>query len=312
MVSVIVCAYNGARFLGQALESALAQTHSDFELVLVDDGSTDSSLAIAEAFRDPRIRVIRQSNQGAAAALATGLRESSRRYAAFLDQDDFWEPEKLAVHLELMERKPELALTFSWFRYVDAGSRHLGIESIRYRGTISFRGLMEDFVIGATSNVVARRAAIEKAGGIDSAFPRLHDLELFLRIAALAPDNIEAIPRDLMSYRRHDTQISRDFTEMETEWERLMSKMGRLWPEVTRSALGPARVNIRRYFARLAYEQRDYGRALGYSGKGLAADPMAFLTDARNWLTAGACLCGAVLPEPLLRRLERIAGLERE
>lgn len=312
MVSVIVCSYNGARYLRQALQSALAQTYEDFELVLVDDGSTDESVAIAESFGDPRVRIVRQSNQGAASALTTGIRESSRAYIAFLDQDDRWAPEKLALHLARMEQKPDLGLTFSWFHYSGPDGRHLGIESIRYRGTVSFRGLMEDFVIGATSNAVARRTAIEKAGGIDPAFPRMHDLDLFLRIAALAPDNIEAIPADLMSYRRHDTQISRDFAEMEMEWERVMGKMSRLYPREAGPALGRARVNIRRYFAKLAYEQHSYGQALRYAGRGFAADPGAFCSDRRNWITAGACVCGVALPSPILRVAERLAGLRRD
>jgi hypothetical protein len=153
----------------------------------------------------------------------------AREYVAFLDQDDLWEKDKLAVHVDLMQKRPELQLTFSWFRFVNHEGREIGLRSIRYRGTVDFPGLLTEFVIGATSNAVARREAIAKAGGIDLAFSRLYDIDLFLRIAFLAPHVVAAIPRDLMLYRRHDKQqTAGDYHILEQEWELVMDKM-RSW-----------------------------------------------------------------------------------
>ena len=215
LVSVIVCVFNGEKFLRETLDSALAQTHERLELVVVDDGSSDGSVALVESRADPRITLLRRKHGGAACALAAGLDQARGEYIAFLDQDDLWEPDKLATHVEWMRGRPGIDLTFSWFRYIDSSGQDIGRGSNRYRGTIDFRGLLTDFVIGATSNVVARRAAIGAAGGVDTEFPRVYDLDLFLRIARLAPGNTEAIPRYLMRYRRHDQQITRDPSALE-------------------------------------------------------------------------------------------------
>src|SRR5580658_5610625 len=166
LVSVVVCVHNGERFLGATIDSVLAQSWSAFELIVVDDGSADSSVGLVRAYRDPRLRLIVQTNQGAAAALATGIREARGEYIALLDQDDLWDPGKLAAHLSLHRQRPEVDLTFSWFQLIDETGRLIGAHSRRYRGSVDFGYLLEDFVIAASSNVVARRAAIEKAGGI--------------------------------------------------------------------------------------------------------------------------------------------------
>ena len=311
LVSVVVCVFNGEEFLKETLGSALAQTHERLELVVVDDGSSDGSVALVEGHADPRISLLRQEHGGAACALAAGLGRARGEYIAFLDQDDLWERDKLATHVERMRGRPEIDLTFSWFRYIDSSGQDIGRGSIRYRGTIDFRGLLTDFVIGATSNVVARRAAIGAAGGVDTAFPRVYDLDLFLRIARLAPENMEAIPRYLMRYRRHDEQITRDSSTLEREWEQVVAKMRLIAPADVEAVLGAARMNVSRFFARLAYEQRCYGQALRYVARGFSSSPARFVADGRNWLAGAACLSGLLLTPALHRGLERMAGLKR-
>jgi len=172
--------------------------------------------------------------------------------------------------------------------------------------------LLTDFAIGATSNVVVRRAAIGKAGGVDPAFPRMYDLDLFLRIALLAPYNIEAVTAELMRYRRHGAQITYDYGTLEEEWERVVGKMARLAPDEVAAVEGRARANASRYFARLAYETGDYGRAFRYVARGFQCAPARFLADPRNWSTGAACMAGLALPPRLHKALERLAGLHRE
>jgi glycosyltransferase involved in cell wall biosynthesis len=311
-VSVLLCIHNGERFLAATLDSLFAQSYSDFELVAVDDGSTVRSTQLVENYRDSRLRFIRQQRQGAAGALDTALHAARGEYVALLDQDDLWKKDKLAIHLETHRRYPEIDVTFSWFRVIDDAGREIGLHSNRYRGTIDFRGLLADFVIGASSNVVIRRSAIERAGGIDRALSRLYDLDLCLRVALLAPHNVLAISQDLMLYRRHDVQISRDLTALEREWEQALRKFEALVPEKFRQVAGQARSNMDRYFACLAYEECSYVRSLKFLEKGWRQSPGHFLAEPRNWLTLAACASALLFPSPIHRRLEHLAGLNRE
>ncbi|HEY1342888.1 MAG TPA: glycosyltransferase, partial [Bryobacteraceae bacterium] len=258
-VSIVLAVHNGERFLDATLDSALTQTWTEFELLAVDDGSTDNSGALIARRCDPRIRLIQQKQQGAPAALAAGLRCTRGELVAILDQDDLWARENLARHVEAHRRRPEIDLTFSWFRVIDESGADIGLHSHRYRGTIDFPGLLKDFVIGGSSNVVVRRSAIERAGGVDPNLPRLYDLDLCLRVALLAPHNILAIEDDLMFYRRHASQISRDLPGFEAEWERALAKFERLAPEEFRRGSPQGRSNMCRYFAYLAYEEGSYG-----------------------------------------------------
>jgi glycosyltransferase involved in cell wall biosynthesis len=311
-ISVLMAVCEGERHLSAAVDSVFEQTHSGFELIVIDDGSTDHSCAILERYRDPRLRVVRQENQGAAAALDAGLRLARGESIAFLDQDDVWNKEKLAEHIAVLGRHPEIDLTFSWYRMIDPHGREIGLRSRRHRGTVPFASLLADFVIGATSNIVVRRAALERAGGIDRAFPRLYDLDLSLRVALLSSDNILAIPRDLMLYRRHGFQITRNPRALEPEWENLLSKFHKLAPREFAQVEKLARSNMKRYLACLEYENTRYLQGIELLREGFTIAPFRFLIDSRNWLAAAACLSGALLPSPWHSQLERIAGLRRD
>lgn len=311
-ISILLCIHNGERYLAATLNSVFEQSCSDFELVAVDDGSTDRSAQLVESYRDRRIRLIRQEQLGGAGALDTAVHAASGEYVALLDQDDLWKKDKLAIHVETHRLHPEIDMTFSWFRVINDAGREIGLHSNRYRGTVDFRGLLADFVIGASSNVVIRRNAIERAGGIDRALPRLYDLDLCLRVALLAPHNVLAISQDMMLYRRHDIQISRDLTSLEREWEQTLRKFEALVPNEFRQLAGQARSNMDRYFACLAYEARSYGRALKFLEKGWRHSPGHFVIEPKNWLTLAACASGLLFPSPIHRRLEHFAGLNRE
>lgn len=220
------------------------------------------------------------------------------------------ERHKLQCHVDVLDGKPDLDLTFSWFRVIDGQGNDMGIHSSRQRGTLSFSDLLCDFVIGATSNVVIRRSALSRAQ-VDASLPRVYDWDLFLRIALLAPNNVEAIPKDLMYYRRREGQISSDVVSLKQEWLRALEKLRSLVPLRVEPVEKLARSHMNRYFARLDYDRSRYAGGLQHLYEGFRDAPAAFLTDARNWLTAAACVTGLISPPRLHRKLERLAGLRR-
>jgi len=111
LVSVVIPAFNAVRFLTGSIPSVLAQTWTDFELIVVDDGSTDATAACVQAFDDPRIRLVSQTNRGLAGARNGGIREARGTYIAFLDADDLWHPEKLARHVAHLQSQPGVGVS---------------------------------------------------------------------------------------------------------------------------------------------------------------------------------------------------------
>jgi hypothetical protein len=311
LVSVILCVHNGERFLESTLQSLFAQDIPDWEAIAVIDGSHDESASILQRYCDPRLTVIWQKNGGAAAATAAGIALAKGEFVAFLDQDDLWKPDKLRVHSDLLLAHPAIDLTFSWFTVIDEHNREIGIHSARFQGCISAPDLLADFVIGGTSNVVVRRTAIIRAGGVDSAIPGMFDLDLFVRIASLRPANTIAIPRVLLHYRRHAGQITRNVPQLEAEWNATLGKLAASNPAEIAAVVPRAHSNMNRYFARLCYEASQYRASFAYLHRGFTVAPFFFCKDARNWLTLAASVAGFMLPAPWLRAVERFAGLRR-
>lgn len=307
--SIITPVFNAGVYLVRTVESALRQTYSDFELILVDDGSTDDAIDGVLRLRDPRIRVLKQANQGAPSACNSGLNASRGAYIALLDQDDLWSAEHLARHLETFHRHPEVDLTFAWTAYIGEVDQDLGLPVRRWSGQITFDELLVDNVIGATSSAVIRRAAIEKAGGFDPRLLLIYDLDLFLRILRLRPANALAIPEVLTFYRRHSLQMSQDWRALRMDWKALLGKFCSMSPKDTAHLRLKADVNMTRYCAFLAYERREFDSGCRLLGDGFRMDPLGFLMDVRNWKLTTACLAGWVLPAGIHRRLESLAGI---
>jgi glycosyltransferase involved in cell wall biosynthesis len=309
LVSVIIPTYNSGGFVGATLESALRQTLADFEIIVVDDGSSDDTVARVRSFPDRRLRVFEQAHRGAPAALNAAVQAARGRYIAFLDHDDLWLPAKLERHIAFFESNPSTEATFSWSGLIDERGWGIKFHPAHWRGPISFRQLLEDYVVGSSSSVVMRQRAIAAAGGFDEQLPCCHDSDLVLRIALTGENAICAVPEELTLYRRHAGQMSRDWRAMQRDWKLLLEKFRRLAPAETAAAERKAQSNINRYFAYLAYEEADFPSAFHFLGRALRCHASAFLGDWRNWRTAAACFSGAVLPRPMHRRLEKLAGI---
>lgn len=311
-VSVIVPAYNSGRFITATIESGLAQSFEALEVIVIDDGSSDDTLARLAQFHDPRLRVIEQAHQGAPAALNAGVCAARGGYIGFLDHDDLWASSKVARHLETFRRDPRLAATFSWYGLIDEDGRRINLRTPRWRGPVSFRQLLEDYVIGSTSTLMVRRSAIVDAGGFDAQFPRCHDLDLMLRISLREASPVCAVPEELTLYRRHSGQMSGDWRAMQREWNMLLDKMRGLAPEETAAVEALARGNMNRYYACLAYENGRFSEASALIRDSFRSDPRAFVADWRSWRVAAACCSAALLPGALHFWLERLAGVRRE
>lgn len=189
VISIIMPAYNAAQFIETAIRSVIAQTETSWELIVVDDGSTDNTADIAEACGDARVRVLRLQHSSLPAVVRNqGLIAARGSLIAFLDADDRWEPQKLAYQYTYSQQYPQAGVIFSrYYVWFDHRRRPRSIEPhlrhVPNPGRL-FRLLWQQNVIG-TSTALVRRSLLDQYGGFDED-PRLRggeDYELWLRLA---------------------------------------------------------------------------------------------------------------------------------
>ena len=210
--SVVVPAYDAVRTVGATIRSVLYQTHGDFELIVVDDGSTDDTPGVVErtANGDPRVRLVRQTNAGTGAARNTGIGHARGRFISLLDNDDMWMPSYLSAVRAAFDGAPDAGLAYSDVWILDDASqrihRRTGLEF--FTGGVPERLdgerfllelLQQNFVTAST--VTVRREVTERIGGFDAAVRGVDDYDLWLRIAAagfgaVRPPGCHAILRD--------------------------------------------------------------------------------------------------------------------
>lgn len=178
-VSVVVPVYNGAATVAAALESILAQSFTDFEIVAVDDGSTDDSVAMIERYA-PRVRMLRQQNRGPSAARNQGVRNSTGGYLAFLDADDLWRPEFLERTVAMLDSHPECVLVYTELELADSRGVAMGARLIGKRGVPSVQDMLDELWPILPSSVVMRREAFERAGGFPEELTSFEDVYFWL------------------------------------------------------------------------------------------------------------------------------------
>lgn len=184
-VSVIIPAYNRAWCLPEAIDAVLAQTYRDYELIVVDDGSTDETASILTGY-DDKIRRIRQANRGVSAARNLGVQKARGELIAFLDSDDLWKPEKLARQVAFFDRHPDAMICQTeeiWIRRgvrVNPKQRHRKPSGWIFEPSLAL-------CLVSPSAVMMRRELLEKTGGFDETLPACEDYDLWLRVSLRHP-----------------------------------------------------------------------------------------------------------------------------
>lgn len=212
LVSVVIPTYNCSGLLGYAIDSVANQTFKDVEVIVVDDGSTDDTPAIAERYKG-LVSYYKQANSGSSVARTVGVSLSSGKYVAALDADDMWLPHKLEYQVELMEADSAAGLCYTdGFRFTaDNTAKGTRLSSIYPCGRSGWQfDFMFKTVAAATSSMLFRRDAYESIGGYDRCIPYC-DAEFLIRMAAHFP--LVYVPVPLMMYRVHSANTSNHITK---------------------------------------------------------------------------------------------------
>lgn len=220
LISVVIPAYNAENTLHETLVSVRAQTYTHLDIIVVDDGSTDRTLNIAEkhAGEDGRVRIIRQQNGGVAAARNRGTAEAKGDYIAFIDADDLWLPEKLALQYAVFKNGPAtLGLVYTWSAYIDEENIILSVRRCPvHEGDVLDAIATSNFVNNGSAPLVLKKALLE-IGGFDSALRAAkaqgcEDYQLYFRLAEKY--HFGVVRQHLTGYRQFTQSMSSDVLQM--------------------------------------------------------------------------------------------------
>jgi glycosyltransferase involved in cell wall biosynthesis len=211
-VSVVIPTYNYGRFLGEAIQSVLDQTFQDFEIFVVDDGSTDNTKEVVDSFKDLRIKYTYQENRGLPAARNTGIKASSSEYIAFLDSDDVLVENALEKGVQVLDRHSDVGFSYGRDYLMDETGRVLGLRKQRHKYSYVREGREEikEFLLHGNyvcaSTVMARRRCLYDVGLFDPTFrPGSEDFDLWVRLAKRYA--VACIAEPLVKYRIHPGSI---------------------------------------------------------------------------------------------------------
>jgi glycosyltransferase involved in cell wall biosynthesis len=274
LVSVIIPVYNGAEFIAAAVESATAQTYRDLEILVVDDGSTDNTLAILNhlAQTDPRIRVIAQANAGVAAARNRALAEARGEFIAPLDADDLWLPHKIDRQVRaLLTAGDDCGFVYAWWAWIDEAGAVLDRSP---RWTIAGSVVEVLILINFTGNAsvpLFRKQALLDAGGYNSALAAAgaggcEDWEVVLRVAA--SHRVAVVEDILLGYRRRPGSMSQACDTMNRSQQMVMQGIRQLRPGLKPALFRGSENQFRMYLAGLSFWSGNIRQALRW---GLAA-----------------------------------------
>jgi glycosyltransferase involved in cell wall biosynthesis len=220
-VSVIVPAYNAMKYLPETLDSILKQTFTNFEVLIINDGSSDNIIEWCTQITDPRVKLISQQNMGLSSARNTGIKYSQGEYIALLDSDDTWVKTKLAKQVEFFKNHPSVDLVHTWIELMNEQSISTGrILKSSAEGNV-WQQLLQQNAIACLS-VMVRRHCFETVGGFDEKLRSLEDWDMWIRIAINYKFGV--IKEPLAFYRQIPTSMSKNYQVMAESFDLVIEK----------------------------------------------------------------------------------------
>ncbi|QSJ18470.1 glycosyltransferase [Nostoc sp. UHCC 0702] len=213
IISVIIPVFNGEKTIKAAIDSVLQQTLANFELIIINANSTDSTIDIIEQIQDERIKIFSYPKANVAVNRNRGFQHSCCEFITFLDADDIWTPNKLEAQHKALVEHPEAAVVYSWTNCIDENGKFLRPCSyVQWVGDVYHKLLLDDF-IGSGSNVMIRKSAFTAVGGFNESLSNAQDTDLWLRLAANY--HFIVVPEAQILYRISAISMSSDILGLE-------------------------------------------------------------------------------------------------
>ena len=294
--SIILPVYNAAKHLSATIRSVLTQSFRDFELIMIDDGSSDESLSIMMAYaaEDQRIKLVSKSNKGVSEARNLGLTLARGSLIAFIDADDLWRANKLAIHRDFHNRQQDIAASYAKIAFM--GSDDINGHEAKTHSKVKPDALTIDEIIAENpvctmSNIVVAKEAINTVGSFLPSMSYAEDQEWLARIAS-GGYVIQGIDQYLVDYRLSPKGLSVDLPAMYAGWRQLVTEYA------NENAVASAEAVFCRYLSRRALRAGAPAKvALAYAVQGIQSDRAAFLDDPkRGWLTFISAFAALLIP----------------
>ncbi len=222
LITVVIPVYNGEKTIRETIQSVFNQSLSDLELLVINDGSTDSTLEVVSQIKDERLKVYTYPNAGLAASRNRGISLAKSEYISFIDADDLWTPDKLESQLKALQKNPKAAVVYSWTDWIDESSQLLGKGSHNtQQGEVLAKLLLNDFVANG-SNCLIKMQAFREVGGFDETLTAVEDWDMWLRLAERY--QFVAVPSPQVLYRVTSNSMSFNVWGMEAASLQIIEK----------------------------------------------------------------------------------------
>lgn len=250
-VAVVMPSYNAADTILDSIQSIQQQTLNDWELIVIDDGSTDETVSLVEKMvaRDQRIQLIQQVNSGPSVARNRGVAEARASAVAFLDSDDLWEPQHLELNLANLSSDQALAVSFSPCRLIDTDGALTGETTSAWLDDVTLADVLSCNPSSTCSALVVRKSAFESTRGFDKNMVHAEDQEWLYRVLS-GGWKMRGIAEPTIRYRLSPKGLSADTTRMHEGWKAFIASAEALTPEVVAKHLPEAKASMRLYYAR--------------------------------------------------------------
>lgn len=310
LISIVMPVYNTAKYVEAAIESVMAQTFADFELLIIDDAGSDNSIELCRAYSDPRVRIISQANRGLAGARNTGIRNARGQFVALLDSDDLWEAEKLERHIEHLWQAPDVGISYAASRMIDDDGNFLRIVQRPKLKNVTARDVFLRNPIGNGSAPVIRREVFDDIAFInearneldyfDESFRQSEDIECWCRMALMTDWRFEGITGAYTRYRINEGGLSANVVKQFETWLRVKARVSELDPVFAAEWSAYAEAYQKRYLARRCFRMGEGALAWSLIKEALQICPRILIEEpAKTLTTLAAVLMLRLRPQQL-------------
>lgn len=228
LISVIIPAYNSEKTIVETINSVLQQSYTNFELIVINDGSSDRTLELLQTIQDSRIKIFSYPNGGVSRARNRGIAKATGEYISFLDADDRWTPDKLKLQWTTLQQFPQAALAYSWVYFESESQLSYADKSSYFTGNVYPELLIKNFLHTA-SNPLIRRDIIDSLGVFDPELKTCEDWEFYLRIAA--QKEFILVPKVQIIYRQSTTSLTSNIQQIARDHQLVIERAFAVAPQ---------------------------------------------------------------------------------